>query len=486
MFYDCPGEAGGRRRIEEGAVMAKLFRLNSGHKPRPGRKPWVLDYDDLNGDRHVFRYATRDEMRIMEDRVRLELREGIHTPSGAITLEQAMEQYADHKEQVARLGDHTKGYAGVERQILKLVPDNLKRTKLSEFRNSAAIEKACRALREQGYAISTVKRVKDTLSRVFSFAMKEGHIARNVIRDYPFTVGTPPKRNNDATEEEGARLLLAARRYKSLHPKGQLLLAVNVYAILCLVILTGMRPEEACALHVKSIKRFDFPPPDRPDVWAEVAIKERNTKEDSLRPGTKDRKDRIAQVGRDVVDSFDMVERYHQAERWATGPGHESYTRERVSWRIKRFLESSDAPLEKRQDGRMFIGKEGTLYNSHSLAKIVRKLALQAGIVERDDEGREIIGEGGKKKPRISLYSFRHKVATDNSILLPPTIAAAETGHSVQSYQKHYVHQRAGDQVLAATAMAVREKRMRAELEKLAADEPAGTGSGQRLLTHRK
>ena len=142
-----------------------------------------------------------------------------------------------------------------------------------------------------------------------------------------------------------------------------------------------------------------------------------------------------------------------------------------------------NVPLERRKDGRVFLGKEGTLYNSHSLAKYVRMLVLQAGIVERDDAGRVLIGEDGKPKPRISLYSFRHKVGPDNALLLPLHIAAAETGHSEQTYQKYYVHQRPGDKVLAAQAMGVRAKRLRAEIEKLTADEPPATKLRPRLLT---
>ena len=452
-------------------------------------KVYEGEYRDENGDRAYVSDSNKHEARRKLREAEKAVKDGTHA-KGSETLGQVMEEYADDREQDARRGDITKGYAKAERSVLALVPDSLKRMRISDFKHSAEIEKAIKGLRDQGYALSTVKRVKDTLSRVFSFAMKPkpgrtaGYIARNVIRDYPFLTGRPPKRRNEATEEEGALLLLAARRYKSRHPKGQMLAAVNVYGLLSLIILSGMRPEEACALHVRNVSRFEFPPADRPDVWAEVYIKERNTREDKLMPGTKDGPNRIVQVDRGVVDALDAVERYWQAHSWATGPGHESYTAERVSWRIMRFLESSDVPLERRKDGRVFLGKEGTLYNSHSLAKYVRTLVLQAGIVERDDAGRVLIGEDGKPKPRISLYSFRHKVATDNATLLPLAIAAAETGHSEGTYQKHYVHKRPEHRVLAATAMGVRARRLRAEIEKLTADEPPATKLRPHLLTH--
>jgi integrase len=435
-----------------------------------------------------------------------EVKAGTHA-KGSETVEQCIEEYCDALDQKVRRGNGkpSEDYAITERAVLKKVPENIRRRKISSFKHSALIEKEIMALFDQGYKQSTVKRVKDTLSRVFTFAMKpkpgrdEGYIARNVIRDYKFLTGRIPRREREGTDEEAAKLLDAAREYKSKHPKGQLLAALNVSALETLIFLCGLRPSEACPLHQKDINRLD-PPYGAfrlDDVAAVICVQRRITRNGGVRPGLKEGKPRkYIQVPLKVVEAIDEVERYWQAHRWATGPGHDSYTKERISWRTKRFFENSDAPLERRQDGYLFLGKEGTLYHAHSLAKFVNKLALQAAIFKKDAEGNILLGKNGQKQADVSNYSFRHKVATDNSTLLPVAVAAAETGHHPQTFLTNYVHERPEHQVLTATAMGERSRRLRAAEEKLAAEKlaakenagepPSATNSRPRLLTRGK
>ena len=522
--------------------MAKLYRISLSKNPVPGRDPWLLDYYDLNGKRHRLRYKTRDEGKLVKDRVSWELREETHTPSGdSVTLERGIEAYCDDLAVAARQakgGTPSKGYARVEEGVLKLVPDHLRAMKMSEFKHSDDIKKAIMALgksiptktarrRAAAYGEGTMKRVKDALSRVFTFGMHpaRGYCRRNVIREFKFLTGRVRGREREATDREGALLLQAAQKYKSLHPKGQLLAALNVYALEYLIILCGVRPEEACALHVKSIERLDPPPDDPTATAAWIHIKERITRDDGLVPGTKDGAPRWVAVDGFGVAAIDEIERYYQAQRWAKASGHKIYTPGAISERTHRYFYGADAPrrwkpetsirrstyvvppdepLERRQDGRVFLGKEGTMYTSHSLAKKVNALMLQAGIVKRDDEGNALLfdidtknGKKQVKKAGSSNYHYRHKVCGDNSELLPTNVGAADTGHSPQTFLRYANKRRPAHSEQRAQAMSVRSRRLKAEMEKLAAEEKAeperliadeqfGTGSAQRRLTHSK
>jgi integrase len=231
-----------------------------------------------------------------------------------------------------------------------------------------------------------------------------------------------------------------------------------------------------CGLQVTDIKRFNRPPLDRPTVWAEVTIQHTNTRSDGFRRRTKTGETRVVPVGKQTFAAFDRVERYWQAVRYANGTGHASYKAEAVRWRIQHYFEKSEAPLERRRHGPVFVNLSGTMLNSASVGAQMWQLVLRAGLFERDDEGRILI-EDGKPKPRISLYSFRHMVATHNANHLPTHIGAAVTGHNEQTYLSTYVHQSAEDQVLIAKSLGGLES----ELEELA--EPPATNLQQRLLT---
>jgi hypothetical protein len=69
-----------------------------------------------------------------------------------------------------------------------------------------------KALRDDGYAIKTVKHVRDAISRVFTFAMNppRSYVPRNVLRDYPIKLPKSPKRKNKAEKHEASLLIQMA------------------------------------------------------------------------------------------------------------------------------------------------------------------------------------------------------------------------------------------------------------------------------------
>jgi len=434
-------------------------------------------------------YRDRDEeRRFVSDENKKEaqrkLREAIkevedHTHAkGPETLQQVIDEYIYDREKAARRGDVSNAGVKAARDALRRVPDRIRRKKIASFKHSGEIEEALNAMRDQGYAVATVILTKEALIRVFDFAMtpQRRYVARNVLRDFPVKVGKAPKRKNKASLSEAALLLHTAREL--IQGRSQCILgAVNLYAFLVLTIHTGARPEEICGLQITDIKRFDRPPPDRPHVWAEMTIQHTNTMDDGFRRRTKTEEVRVVPLGRTAVDALDMVERHWQAKRYATQPGHASYTRTKISKRLVRYFKTSDEPLERRQHGFVFIGAYGKPYDASSIGMRVRELVLRAGIVQRDGDGRILIGENGKPKARISLYSFRHMVATYNAHRIPTHVGAAITGHSEETYLGTYVHLSPDDQVLVAKSLGDLERELEAER--------SATNLQQRLLTSR-
>lgn len=422
------------------------------YRDRDGKRRFVSDEN-----KHKAQEKLRAAMNAVDD--------GIHA-KGSITLGTVIDEYLYECEKRARRGDISNTHARSERGSAKRVPDNLKRMKLADFEHTGHIKEALDGLRDKGYAIRTVKAVRGTLSRVFDFAMQppRRYVPRNVLRDYPIRLGKAPKRQNAATIEEGAIVLRAAaerQNYEKWLPH------LNLYAALCLIMLTGMRPEEAFGLQVEDIKRFREPPPDRPNIWAELLICNTNTREDGFQHRTKNLKTRIVPVGRNVLNAFSRIECYWQAEREANEPGrapvqHQA-TRLRVQKRLRQLLENPGI-AELRQHGPMFVGQRGKMLNSSTAGTDLRRLLIRAGLVQRDEDGRILIGPNGKPKAKYSFYSFRKMVATHNAHHLPTHVGASVTGHTEKVYLETYVHRSAADDVLVAKSLGELERALDREL----------------------
>jgi integrase len=369
----------------------------------------------------------------------------------SLTVQDVADEYLRDREKAARRGDISNAHLIAETGACKRMPDSLKRMKLSALEDSGIIKEAILELRNR-YSIRTVKAVRDTLSRVFDFAIESPrkYIPRNVLKDHPIRLGKSPKRQNMATHEEGVLLLQEAAKFQDYEKS---LPRLNLYAILHLIIRRGCRPEEACGLQIEDIKRFDLPHPAVPDWRGTVTIRNTNTKDGGFKRRTKNEQIRTIPIGREILDAFDRVECYWQAYRDAEAPGHKSYERlaflVRMRSRLQYYLKNPSA-VQRRQHGPMFVNMRGGLLHASSLGNLVRELVRRIGAVQRDGEGRVLIGKNGKTKPRISLYSFRHKVATHNALNLPAHVGASATGHSERTFLSDYAHQSEGDLALIA------------------------------------
>jgi integrase len=408
------------------------------------------EYRDRDGKR---RFVSDENKHKAQDKLREKMNEvdaGTHV-QGHDTLGQVIEEYIYDCEKAVRRKDIRKVHSKREQSSLKLVPERLRRIKLSKFKDSGEIKALVNDLRERGYAIRSARHVRDTLNRVFEFAKRQGYTPRNVIRDFPVKLPKPPKRLNSSTIEDARSVLIASRED---YFKRQLLPAVNIYGILCLIMQTGLRPEEAFGLQITDLTRFDQPPADRPGVWAEAIIRHTNTSEDGFAEEVKNDEVRRVPLGRMFCDAWDGIERYWQAHRKANAPGFRGYGYCSISVRTQDyFRELEGTPPERRTHGFLFSNRRGTPYNASSVAPLIADVVRRAGVVERDLDGRIIVGMDGKPKNKLTLYSFRHMVATHNARRLPAHVGASVTGHDTETYLGTYVHETAGDKILIAESL---------------------------------
>jgi hypothetical protein len=337
------------------------------------------------------------------------------------------------------------------------------------------------------------------LYRVFEFQVKEGTIPRNILRDFPIDLGKRLKRSRGVTEDHARLIVEEAKEtlirfleregdYEERNYKGNNLLSlVNFYACMCFLMATGCRPEEAGGLLVTSIRRFDRPPPDRPDIWADVLINRRYTSADKHQPGTKDGGEdgfRVVPIGKSVVRALDLVERYWQCKRLAL----EDFADDRrspyllakaINRRALRYFKTLKAPLERRDHGMMFVSNRGNPCCATTLAHPFESLQRRIGLVKKDEEGRILIGRRGLPRHLYTLYDARHMVSTWNSHRMPVQVAASATGHSPETYLNTYVHQTPHDQAIVARSLG--------ELERFLFDDgsedDAAINLRQRLLT---
>jgi integrase len=402
------------------------------YRDRDGKRAFVSDRK-----KHEAQHKLREAIK--------EVAEGIHA-KGRETLGEVIDEYIYDREKAARRGDITNQAVATDKYVLlKLLPMRLRAMKITDFKDVGLIKESLLALRDSGKAVNTVDLLKQALKQVFGFAMESPrcYVARNVMKDHPFSVGKRPKRTNKAFKDEAAVVLRAAKE-RIMRPQKDFLTSVNLYAILCMIVLTGVRPEEAGGLQVTDIRRFDCPPPDSPTVWGLITIRHTNTVRDKFREKTKNGVVRVLPMGKATSDALDLVERAWQARRHAdtaaakwNGPDSK---RAGHSKRARRFFTTSPSALERRRNGFVFISAYGRPYNSNSIGQLVNALVKEVGIVRRDAEGRILINEKGRPLARISSYSFRHMVATHNAGSLPTHIGAAITGHSEKTYLGAYVH----------------------------------------------
>ena len=406
------------------------------------RQRYLGEYRDRDGDR---RFVSDKKEKECQKKLRMKMNEvdaGTHARKNGVTLQHAIKEYVD--DLFTNRVDLSNSYRRSEDRF-KMLSTKLLGVKLADLTDAEPIRDELIRLRKQGVAVRTLKHIRGAVSRTLDFAVrKKLGIPRNVLKDDPITLGRSPKRKNSATVGDAALLLKAAREFRMEHG---LLKQLNLYAMLCLICQTGIRPEEACGLHVQDIQRL-------PDGRGRITIRHTYTALDGLRQRLKNTEEGEEDtrlpliVGQMVLDALDLVERFWQARSWAM----EQYeSRSAVNRGIRKFY-GTDEPLVRREHGLMFLSRYVKPFTAQALALPLYDLCRRVGLVQKDRDGRIILAWDGKPKPKYSLYSFRHMVATWNKGL-PTDIAAAITGHSEKTYLGHYVHRNEGDVEVAAESL---------------------------------
>jgi integrase len=140
------------------------------------REAWIVDYTDQQGGRHLQTFARKKDADEYHDRVRVNVRAGVHTSSKA-TVEEAGKKWlkdAEHRLEAAtiesyrqHLEDHIVPFIGTVKLSQLTVP------LVREFMDR---------LRVDGRSAGMVKRVVGDLGSILADAQERGEVAQNVVR----------------------------------------------------------------------------------------------------------------------------------------------------------------------------------------------------------------------------------------------------------------------------------------------------------------
>jgi integrase len=141
------------------------------------RESWIVDYSDQRGGRHIHTFARKKDADEYHDRVRVNVRAGVHTSSKATVtgagkhwiesckahgLEAStVESYEQH------LNDHILPYLGTVKLSQLTVP---------------VVRNFMDRLRADGRSPAMVKRVVGDLGSILADAQERGDVAQNVVR----------------------------------------------------------------------------------------------------------------------------------------------------------------------------------------------------------------------------------------------------------------------------------------------------------------
>jgi integrase len=140
------------------------------------REAWIVDYTDQQGGRHIHTFARKKDADEYHDRVRVNVRAGVHTSTKATVAEAGKKWITDaeHRLEPAtvesyrqHLIDHIIPYLGAVRLSQLTVP---------------AVRDFMDRLRADGRSPAMVKRVVGDLGSILADAQGRGLVAQNVVR----------------------------------------------------------------------------------------------------------------------------------------------------------------------------------------------------------------------------------------------------------------------------------------------------------------
>src|SRR5215831_6409420 len=145
-------------------------------KQGESREAWIVDYTDQQGGRHIHTFARKKDADEYHDRVRVNVRAGVHTSTKATVAEAGKKwlEDAQHRLEPATVEsyrqhftDHIIPYLGAVRLSQLTVP---------------AVRDFMDRLRADGRSPAMVKRVVGDLGSILADAQGRGLVAQNVVR----------------------------------------------------------------------------------------------------------------------------------------------------------------------------------------------------------------------------------------------------------------------------------------------------------------
>jgi integrase len=144
------------------------------------KEAWVVDYTDMQGDRHVETFAKKKDADARHAEVRVDVRAGVHVaPSKSITVTEAGKSWIRAAEAAELERSTVKQYREhVDQHIAPFIG----RVKLSEL-SAQAVRKFEDRLRAEGRSPAMVRKIIGSLGSLLADAQEQGLAACNAVRD---------------------------------------------------------------------------------------------------------------------------------------------------------------------------------------------------------------------------------------------------------------------------------------------------------------
>jgi integrase len=207
------------------------------------KEAWIVDYTDQQGARHIHTFARKKDASEYHDKVRVNVRAGVHTSSKMTVAEAGAKWLADAEDRLEpatvdsyrqHLDDHIVPYIGAVKLSHLTVP------LVREFMDRLRADKRSPAM---------IKRVIGDLGSILADAMERGKLAQNVVRSLsqkkrhkaPLRLVARLKVGVDIPSPEEIRAIVA-------HLKGR-----RWRPILLTAIFTGLRASELRGLRWEDV-----------------------------------------------------------------------------------------------------------------------------------------------------------------------------------------------------------------------------------------
>jgi integrase len=144
------------------------------------QEAWIVDYVDQKGERHIKTFPRKKEADAYHATVRVEVRQGTHTPdSASLTVEEA----GDYWIKTAEANGLERSTITDYRNTLRLhIAPYIGRVKLSQL-SAPAVRDFEDKLREAGLSTAMVRRTRSALSMLLADSHERGFVNRNVARE---------------------------------------------------------------------------------------------------------------------------------------------------------------------------------------------------------------------------------------------------------------------------------------------------------------